>query len=84
MVHSLTFAQLFCSSCWKGSTEAAHFGVKFYLNRDSCQTNFVFLCPILELKLIGLDYVHVVPVHVENEQDGTRIASNLVSIFLLS
>jgi hypothetical protein len=50
---------------------------------DSCQTNLVLLCPILELKLIGLDSVHAVLVDVETEQVETRKANNLVSISLL-
>jgi hypothetical protein len=40
---------------------------KYLLNKDSCQTKLVFLCPILqvELKLIGLDSVDVLLVDVE-------------------
>jgi hypothetical protein len=56
---------LFCWSSWKGGTGATHFGLKFLLNKDSCQTNLVFLCPIFELKLIRLDFVDVVLVDVE-------------------
>jgi hypothetical protein len=41
----------------------------FLLNKDSCQTKIVFLvCPILELKLVGLESVVVVLVDVETEQ----------------
>jgi hypothetical protein len=51
--------------------------------QDSCQTRLVFFCPILELKLIGLqvDSVHVVLVHVRTEQVKLKTASNLVAIF---
>jgi hypothetical protein len=42
------------------------------------------MCPILELKLIGLESVGVVLVDVETEQVETRAASNLVSILWLS
>ncbi len=75
---------LFCSSCWEGDTGATHFGFKTLLNKDSCRTKLVFLCPILELKLIGLESVDVVLVVVETKQVETRAASNLVAIFLLS
>ncbi len=44
--------------------------LKFLLNKDSCQTNLVILCPILELRLIGLDSVDVLLVDVETEQDS--------------
>ena len=57
--------------------------MKFLLNKDSCQTNPVLLCPILELKLIGLDSVDAVLVDVKTEQVETRTANNLVSISLL-
>jgi hypothetical protein len=72
---------LFCSSCWEGYTGATHFGLNFLLNKDSCQTKSVFVCPILELKLIGLESVNVVCVDVEIKQVETRAASNLVAIF---
>jgi hypothetical protein len=63
-----------------------HFGLKFLLNKDSCQTNIVLLCPILELKVIGLNSVDVVLVNVElteTEQVETRTANFFVSIVLL-
>jgi hypothetical protein len=60
-----------------------HFGLKFLLNKDSCQTNIVLLCPILELKVIGLNSVDVVLVDVETEQVETRTAKKFVSIVLL-
>ena len=75
---------LFCSSCWEGNTEETHFGLKFLLNKDCCRTKLVFLCPILELKLIGLESVDIVLVDVENKQVETRAASNLVAILMLS
>jgi alcohol dehydrogenase YqhD (iron-dependent ADH family) len=52
----------------------------FFLNKDSCQTKLVFSCPILELKLIGLESVDVVLVNIETEQVKMRAASNLVAI----
>jgi hypothetical protein len=75
---------LFCSSCWEGDTRATHFGLNFLSNKDSCQTKLVFVCPILGLKLIGLESVDVVLVNVEIEQAETRAASNLAAILLLS
>jgi hypothetical protein len=56
---------LFCSSCWEGNTEATHFGLKFLLHKDCCRTKLVFLCPILELRLTGLESVDVVLVDVD-------------------
>jgi hypothetical protein len=55
--------------------------LKIYLNKDSKD---VFLCLILELKLIGLESVDIVLVDVETKQVTTRAASNLVAIVLLS
>ena len=69
---------LFCSSGWEGNTGATHFGLKFLLNKDSCQTNLVLLCPILELKLIGLYSVDAVLVDVKTEQVEKRTANNFV------
>ncbi len=37
----------------------------YFFNKDCCQTKLVFVCPILELKLIVLDVVNVVLVDVE-------------------
>jgi hypothetical protein len=54
--------------------------LKLFLNKDSGQTNCIFLCPILELDLIGLESVDVVLVDLETEQVKTRAASNLVAI----
>jgi hypothetical protein len=51
---------LFCLSCWEGNTGATHYGLKFFLKKDSCQTKLVFLCPILKLKSVGLESVDVV------------------------
>jgi hypothetical protein len=56
---------LFCFSCWEGNTVATHFWLNFLLNKDSCRTKLVFLCPILELILVGLEFVDVVLVDVE-------------------
>jgi hypothetical protein len=75
---------LFCSSCWEGNTGATHFGLNFFLKKDSCQTKLVFLCPILELKLIGLESADALLVDVETEQVVTRVASSFVAIVLLS
>jgi hypothetical protein len=55
--------------------------MKFLLDKDSCQPKLLFLCPILELKVIGLDSIDVVLVDVETEQVESRTASNLISIF---
>jgi hypothetical protein len=48
---------------YRGNT----FWVKFFI-KDSCQTKVVFLCPILELKLMGLESVDVVLVDVETKR----------------
>jgi hypothetical protein len=42
------------------------------------------VCPILELKLIGLESVDLVLVVVETKQVEMRAASNLVTFILLS
>ena len=47
--------------------------MKFLLNKDSCQTNLVLLCPILELKLIGLDSVDAVLVDVETTREAVQL-----------
>jgi hypothetical protein len=44
------------------------FWVDILLNKDSCPKKLVFLCLILELKLIGLDSVDVVLEDVETKQ----------------
>ncbi len=75
---------LFCLRCWEGYTGATHFGSKLFLNKDSCQTKRILLCPILELKLIGLESVDGVLVDVETKLVETRAANNLIAIFLLS
>jgi hypothetical protein len=63
-------------------TQGRHtFGLKVLLNKDSCPRQLVFLCPILELKLIGLASVDVVLVDVETKQVEKKTAGNLVSIF---
>ena len=62
---------LFCSNCWEGNTGATHFGLNFLFNKDSCKTKvitLVLVCPILELKLIGLEYIFVVLVDVKTKQ----------------
>jgi hypothetical protein len=61
----ISFEHLFCSSCSKGDTGATQVGLKVLLNKDSCRTKLVFLCPILELNLIGVKSVDVVLVDVE-------------------
>ncbi len=68
----------------EGDTGATYFGFKVFLNKDSCQSKLVFLCPILEWKLIGLESVDVLRVDIETKQVKTRAASNLVAIFLLT
>jgi hypothetical protein len=56
---------LFCLSCWELYIAATHFGLNFLLNKHSCQTKLVLVCPILGLKLIGLGSVDVVLVDIE-------------------
>jgi hypothetical protein len=58
--------------------------IEIFIKQGSLPNKTCFLCPILELKLIGLDSVDVVLVDVETKQVKTRAASILVSIFLLS
>jgi hypothetical protein len=75
---------LICSSCLKDYTGATFFESNYLSNQDSCQTKLVFVCPILELKFIGLECIDVVLVDVETKQVETRTASNLFAVFLLS
>jgi hypothetical protein len=75
---------LFCSRCWGGDTGATHFVLKILLNKDSCRKKLVFLCLILELKLIGLETVHIVIADVKTEQVEMKAAGNIAAIFLVS
>jgi hypothetical protein len=45
--------------------QATHFGSLYFLTRILAKQNLFFVCPILELKLIVLDFVDVVLVDVE-------------------
>jgi hypothetical protein len=68
----------------EGDTGATCCGLESLLNKDFCKSKdskLVFLCPILELKLIYLDSVDGVLVDFETKQVETR---NFVPIFLLS
>jgi hypothetical protein len=64
-------------------TQGQHIWVEFF--KLGFLPNKTCVCPILELKLIGLESLDVVLVDVETKQVKTRAASNLVTtIFLLS
>ena len=77
----ISLAHLFCTHCWEGYRGATHFEFNFLLNKDSCQTNHVFLSPIIIVKLIGLDVVDVVLVDVETKHVESWATSNLGPIF---
>jgi hypothetical protein len=59
------------------------FWVEVFVKQGFLPNKSVFACPILELKLIGLESVNVVCVDVEIKQVETRAASNLVAIFFI-
>ena len=87
LMTGISSEHLFCLSCWEGNTGATYIGLKSLLNKDSCKTYNVFLCPFLELKFIGLYSVDGVLVEVKSSRSkpGQQdLPSNLVSIFLLS
>jgi hypothetical protein len=91
MVHYLTFSQLFpwlesalnIFSAWvaRKATVPLHRGDKFglkFLKQGFLPNKLVFMCPIPELKLIGLESVDVVPVDVEiNQVEACRCRNRI-------